>query len=174
MKKIALLILAAVVFAACGPNREKTIENIKAFEDNAFESSIAADTAVADQLTNLYLDFAKRFPKDSLAPVYLLKAGEAQSNVLHTQRSIEIFDRVISDYPDFEDIALAYFLKGTAYDNNSQYDDAKAAYQEFVDRYPDHYLAEGARQIIPRIGMSPEEMLADILEHANDTIIAQN
>ena len=56
---------------------------------------------------------------------------------------------------------------------NGQYDEAREAYEAYLDRYPDHYLAEQARFIIPRLGMTPEEMLAEILAHANDSIIAQ-
>ena len=58
-------------------------------------------------------------------------------------------------------------------DDLNAYDEAKAAYQTFVDKYPDHYMAEQTRLMIPKVGMSPEEMLDQILANANDTIIAQ-
>ena len=165
------MIMAAMV-AACGPSREERIEQIQDYEDSIFELSIAADTASADELTDMYISFADKFPADSLTPQFLLKAAEVQSNVLHTERAIGLFDRVIEDYPDFEDLPICYFLKGKAYEDNSQYDEAKQAYQTFVDKYPDHYMAEQTRLMIPRVGMSPEEMLADILANASDTIIA--
>ncbi|MCQ2260963.1 MAG: tetratricopeptide repeat protein [Bacteroidales bacterium] len=175
MKKIASLMLAAVLFVACGPNREKLLDEIRTFEELINESPIsAANPETADSLTDLYVSFADKFEQDSLSPAFLLKAGEVQSNVLHTEHAVEIFDRLIENYPDFEDLPMCYYLKANAYDMNSQYEEAKAAYEFFVSKYPDHFMARAAQISLDHLGMSPEEMLADILAHADDTIIAQN
>ncbi|MBR3723859.1 MAG: tetratricopeptide repeat protein [Bacteroidales bacterium] len=173
MKKFPLIMILATMLVACGPSREQRIEEIEDFEDSIFESAIAADPNTADELTKLYTAFADKYPDDTLAPQYLLKAAESQSNVIHTEKAIALFDRIINNYPDFEEIPICYFLKGNAYELNSQYDEAKAAYQTFVEKYPDHYLADQTRYVISHVGMSPEEMLADILANASDTIIAQ-
>ncbi len=171
MKKIALFTLAALLMVACGPSREERINQIEDFEDSIFESAIAADPETADQLTALYVAFADKYAKDSLSPEYLMKAAEIQGNVLHTERAVMLFERVINDYPDFEEVPMCYFLKGNALEMNSQIDEARAAYEEFIEKYPDHYMAEQTRKMLPRLGMSPEEMLADILEHANDSLL---
>ncbi len=171
MKKIALLTLAAVLMVACGPSREERINQIEDFEDSIFESAIAADPATADQLTELYVAFADKYPGDSLSPQYLMKAADMQSNVLHTERAVELFDRVIDEYPDFEEVPMCYFLIGNALELNSQIEDAKAAYEEFIAKYPDHFMADDARRMLPIIGMSDEEKLAYILEHANDSLL---
>ncbi len=174
MKKSSLILILAALMVACGPNKEERIAQIEDFEDSIFESAIVADEATADQLTKLYTDFADKYPADSLTPQYLLKAAEIQSNVMHTDRSIELFDRVINNYPDFEDVPTCYFLKGIAYESNSQFEEAKAAYQTFVDKYPDHYLAAQTRLMIPKVGMSPEEMLDDILANADGDTVFDN
>lgn len=173
LSKLFLLAALTLLLAACGPSREERVSQIQEFEDSLFGIAAAADPAAADRLADLYVAFADKYPNDSLAPQFLMKAGEVQSNVLHADRAVELLDRVIDNYPDFEDLPVCFFLKGNAYDLASRYDEAKKAYQVFVENYPDHYLAEGARQMIPRIGMSPEEMLADILADANDSLIAQ-
>ena len=54
---------------------------------------------------------------------------------------------------------------------NSQMDEAKAAYEEFLAKYPDHYMADQTRKMLPLIYMSNEEKLAYILEHANDSLL---
>ena len=171
MKKIALLAFAAVMMVACGPSREDRINQIEDFEDSIFEIAIAADPDVADQLTQMYVDFADRYPNDSLSPEYLMKAAEMQGNVLHSDHAVALFDRVINDYPDFSEVPMCYFLKGNALELDSEIEEAKAAYEEFLAKYPDHYMADQTRIMLPRIGMSPEEMLADILEHANDSLL---
>lgn len=173
LRSLALVVMAATLLAACGPSREERINQIEQFEDSIFENPLLTDEATADELTELYVDFADKYKSDSLAPIYLFKAAESQGAVLHTDHAVELFHRVIDNYPDFADMPMCFFLIGNAYDLNSQYEEAKAAYQLFVDKFPDHYMAEQTRLLIPRVGMSPEEMLADILAHANDTIIAQ-
>lgn len=175
MKKIFFtLIIASAMLVACGPNREERINQIEDFEDSVFESAIGADPEVADKLTKMYVDFADKYPADTLAPEYLMKAGEVQSNVLHTDRAVELYDRVISKYPEFEDVQMCYFLKGNAYELNCQYDKAKAAYEDYLDKYPTHFMAEQTRKMLPFIGMSPEEMFEAIMANASDTIIATN
>ena len=171
MKKISILAFAALLMVACGPSREERINQIEDFEDSIFESAIAADPETADQLTALYVAFADKYPNDSLSPEYLMKAADAQSNVLHTERAVTLFERVINDYPDFEEVPMCYFLKGNALELNSQIDEARAAYEEFIEKYPNHFMADDARRMLPIIGMSDEEKLAYILEHANDSLL---
>jgi len=158
MKKIFLLVAACAVLVACGPSREERVDQILDFEDSVFENAIGADPATADQLTDLYVAFADKYPQDSLTPQFLMKGAEMQSNVIHTERSIELFDRVINDYPYFSEVPMCYFLKGNAYDLNCQYDEAKKAYEEFLEKYPDHFMAADTRKLIPLVGMSPEEI----------------
>ncbi len=158
MKKILFLLLASAALVACGPGREERVDEILDFEDSIFVNAIVADTATADKLTDLYLAFADKYPNDTLTPQFLMKGAEMQSNVLHTKRAIELFDRVINNYPDFSEVPMCYFLKGNAYDLNCQYTEAKEAYQIFVDKYPDHFMASDTRKLIPLVGMTPEEI----------------
>ena len=163
MKRIAtVIILAATLLVACGPSREERIEQIEDFEDSIFESAVAADETTADQLTALYTAFADKYPDDTLTPQFLFN-----------DEAVALYDRIINDYPHFEDLPICYFLKGIAYESDSQFEKARQAYQTFVDKYPDHYMADQTRKMIPLVGKSTEEMLDDILAAANDTIIAR-
>lgn len=164
--------LATAGLVACGPGRQERVDEITDFEDSVFVNAIGADAATADKLTDLYLAFADKYPNDTLTPQFLMKGAEMQSNVLHTERAIGLFDRVISSYPDFSEVPMCYFLKGNAYDLNSQYAEAKEAYQIFVDKYPDHFMASDTRKLIPLVGMTPEEIFEYNL-HRNEAS-AQN
>lgn len=166
--------LAVALLAACGPNRDERIARIEALEDSVFASPAAIDTNVATQLTTYYVDFADKYPSDSLTPSYLIKAAETQANILNTDYAVQLYQRIIDNYPDFEDVPMCLFLMGNAYEQNCQYDKAKAAYQDFVEKYPDHYMAETARLMISMVGMSPEEMLETILDRSSDTLIDAN
>lgn len=162
MKKPLLLLAAAILLTACGPNShpgyEERISQIETVEDSLFAHNDEFDTVAADRLTELYLAFADEYPNDSLTPQYLMNAAEMQSNVLHTDRAVQIFDRIINDYADFPDVPLCYLLIGHAYDLNCQYEEARDAYQLFVDKFPDHFMADDIRLMIPTMGMTPEEL----------------
>ena len=173
MKRLVLFLSITALLVACGPSRQDRIVQIEDFEDSLTESAIVVDSAAAEQLTNLYVEFADKYPSDSLAPQYLMKAADMQSNVMNTERAVALFDRIIENYPDFDQLPICYFLKGNAYESNRQFEEAKAAYQVFVDKFPDHFMAEQTRKMIPLVGMSPEEMLDKILDDANNSIIAQ-
>ena len=54
-------------------------------------------------------------------------------------------------------------MKGSAYEQNQQYDLAREAYTEFVEKYPDHVLAPDTRKMLPYIGLTPEEQLEAIM-----------
>lgn len=172
MKKIVCLLTAALLLAACGPSREERVAQIEHFQDSLYELSVAADPNTADEITDLYVAFVDKYPADTLSPQYLLRAAEVQSNVLHTDRAIALFDRLIDNYPDYEEeVAISHYLKGVAYDLNGQYDEARAAYEEFVELYPDHYMAEQTRLMLPHVGSSPEEILDRILANVDDNYI---
>lgn len=174
MKK-NLFILAIAVFTlcvtACGPSRDERVMQIEDVEDSIFENPIALDTATADHITALYVTFADKYPDDTLAPIYLMKAAETQANVLHTGRAISLYDRIIDSYPLFSDIPMCIFLKGSAYEQNGQYDEARDTYRLFVERYPDHYMADPVNQMLPYVGMSPEEMFDSIMAQTSDTLL---
>ena len=159
-RMLKTLVLMALTFTmvACGPSREERIAHIEDLEDSIFETPAALDTVAAGELTAMYVAFAEKYSTDSLAPGYLMKAGVLQTGMAHTGKAVALFDRVIADYPDFEDTPLCYCLKGNAYEQNSQYDEARATYQELIDKYPDNFWADQARQMLPMVGMTPEEI----------------
>lgn len=156
-----------LLLASCGPNRQERIDAIEAFEDSIMENSILATREVADQIIPMYIAFADKYPNDSLAPIYLMKAGETASNVLETSDAIEYFDRIIANYPDFSEVPMCFFLKGNAYELNNNIEEARAAYQEFIDKYPTHWMADQIQKSLPYLGMPAEEMLEHILAEAS-------
>ena len=172
MLKTLILLATVATMAACGPSREERVARIEDFEDSVFESPAALDTNVAKQLSDLYVGFADRYPADSLSPAYLMKAAETEAGILHTEKAIALYDRVMERYPDFGDAPMCLFLKGNAYEQNEQYEEARKTYEEFLEKYPDHYMAPTTRQMLPMIGWSSEEMLDYILSHTSDTLIA--
>jgi tetratricopeptide (TPR) repeat protein len=134
---------------------------------------VSSDDDAAIELLALYRKFAADFPEDSLAPAYMTKAADLCINLGKSEEAVALLDSVINLYPGYDDIAGCYFLKGYAYENAEQYEEAKEAYTYFVENYPDHYLATDTKVMLNYIGMNPEEMFDAIMANATDQNLAQ-
>lgn len=170
--KIILAALIALLMVSCGKSRDKELAQIAAMEESL--GRIAVDYAKADSLIALYTQFADHFQKDSLAPIYLMKAADVSINVGKAAEAVQYLDRIIDNYPDYADMGGCYFLKGLAFERSEQFDLAKEAYTFFVETYPDHELASDTKKMIPLLGLSSEEMMDWILENANDSGLTMN
>jgi len=174
MKKILTLIAGIVLLAACSaPDREKELNNIAEHEQMLSAIDVSSDDDAAIELLALYRKFAADFPEDSLAPAYMTKAADLCINLGKSEEAVALLDSVINLYPGYDDIAGCYFLKGYAYENAEQYEEAKEAYTYFVENYPDHYLATDTKVMLNYIGMNPEEMFDAIMANATDQNLAQ-
>lgn len=131
--------------------------------DLALREDLQFDTSKSSKMVAWCLEYAERFPEDSMAPVYLLKTAQIQINGGEFEQGLSILDSIIELYPGFEDVAICQYLKGQAYEQNQQYDKAREAYTLFVTEYPDHYLAPDTRKMLPLVGLSPEEQLEKVL-----------
>ena len=163
----SLLIVALVAaLASCGPSNEKDATDIKTAEDTLFASSEGfIDKAKALELVDLYVDYTNSYPDDSMAVEYLFKGAEFCLNLGEGQRAITLYDRVISEYPDFRKIPECLFLKGYVYENYlGDLDNAKAIYLEFIEKYPDNEFADDAEISIQNLGKSPEELIKQFEE----------
>ena len=174
MKKILTLIAGVLLMAACSsPDREKELEKIAEHEQMLSAIDVSSDDSAALEMLALYRQFATDFPDDSLAPAFMARAADLCINLGKNDDAVNLIDSIVTLYPGYEDIAGCYFLKGYAYESAERYDEAKEAYNYFVENYPDHYLAADTKVMINYIGMSPEEMFDAIMANATDQNLAQ-
>ncbi|MCR4812400.1 MAG: tetratricopeptide repeat protein [Bacteroidales bacterium] len=174
MKKrffIALTAASLIVFAGCnnaGKQRDKAAAKIAAFENAHDPMGIdyARNPASADTLIGLYTDFADTYPDDSLAPLCLQKGANVACLTGSFDKAIELAGRVIDGYSGFEAMDDCMLTQAKAYELSEQPEEAKAAYQRFIDTYPNHPLTEDLKRTITLLDMgavTPEEQLAAIL-----------
>ena len=164
MNKIKLLILfVAVLLVSCGSQQEKKQmrQNIASLETSLFSDSLGpVDRLKAQEMIQAYEDFVNLFPDDSLAPEYLYKGSELAMNLQMSGRAIEGFQEILNNYPDFDKAALCVFLQAFIYENHmQQYDEAKALYRSFLEKYPGHELAEDAMVSMQNMGKSLEDLI---------------
>lgn len=147
---------------SCTTDRKTQLnDNIKQLETILFEeNSGVIDKKMAANMILAYTQFVNEFPKDQQSPIYLFKAADVSINVFHSQQTINLFNRMLSEYPHDTKAPQALFLKAFTFDNYLQeYDSAKIYYQEFLIKYPKHSFANDAEMSIKNLGKSPEEIV---------------
>lgn len=162
IKFVLLLAITGVIFS-CGADSEqkKMRQELISLETNLFSDSLGPiDRLKAQKMIQAYENFVIAYPEDSLAPEYLYKGSEIAMSLQMSGRAIEGFQRIIIEYPDFDKVATCIFMKAFIYENYmQQYDTARSLYQEFLEKYPGHVLAEDALVSIQNMGKSLEELI---------------
>ena len=158
------LALAVVLMAGCADNsaKKKATDRIAASEAKIFGDSTAT---IPDEKTGLeaiqaYIDYANAWPKDTVSAEYLFKGAEIAMNLNKSSMAIENYNRILLNYPEFSKKPLCIFLQAFILENQMMmYDQAKARYQEFIEKYPEHVLAKDARASIENMGKPVEELI---------------
>ena len=171
-----LIYLSVVVLAACGGGAKEGADTkvatdstsvtpafmagrIHAMEDSIFEKP-AFDRRGAVALLDVYKAYAKAYPLDSLAPEYLVRAAGIQRNLKDPQAAVDIYDRVIRDYPNWPDVVACYYQKALIYqDDMKELGKAKQAYEEVIQRFPDHTFGKEAKVMIDNLQYTDAELI---------------
>lgn len=165
MKKILLYIFigSIIIVASCGNNKKQVLEKIYTLEKNIMnDSTKAIDESKANAMTDAYMEYATKFPEDSLCPEFLFKAAQLQISLAAYNKAIENLDLIISKYSTFHKLAHAMFMKAFVLDYHIK-DTFRAlkAYQEFIARFPEHEFADDAQISITMLGKSDDEIIKE-------------
>lgn len=162
-----IIVAVSILLSACS-SASKDAKAISALEEESYEGF---DTVKLNNLITSYHKYIADYPDDSLAPEYLLRAGSIYMKLGHGDEAINDFDRLIETYPGFEKLPEVYYYRAYTFEG-VLYDifTAKIAYEDFIDRYPDHYMANDARMSIKYLGMSPEEIVKSFETETTDTL----
>ena len=167
MKKILPIVVVAVMLAqGCHrtpepPSREQLVATIDSIETPLMAAARmeSVDTAKGNLLVSLYAQYAERFPGDSLAAPYLHRAAQVSAGMGRIDDMVVYYNILIDNYPDYQLLDFCYFEKGIALDNAGRKDAAREAYNAFLEEYPDHFLAEEVKRLIPLLDMSDQLLI---------------
>jgi len=114
-----------------------------------------------------YVDAAEVYalvrPDENHTADYLYKAAEIARSLRTIPKAMSIYDWIIEDYQDYEDIPTVTFIKGFILEQEYKKPEAaREVYETFLERYPDHQMAESARFLLKNMGKSDEEILQAI------------
>lgn len=165
LKWIALL----AIFSACQAQEPDLNSSIIKMETE-IKKHAEMDTAIANDLTTAYMDFAKANPQDSLAPIYLSRAAdiykEMDGKVL---KSVNTYNKIVVEYKDHPLAARSVFMIGYVFDEKlHDKDRAAKSYQHFLDTYPNNELADDAKSLlaIAQDTLTDEELVEKWMKEA--------
>ncbi|MBE0639617.1 MAG: tetratricopeptide repeat protein [Bacteroidales bacterium] len=164
MKKVTgnliFALLLVLVLSSCSSPRSKAVTQIESIESALFSEAGMIDREKVGELIDAYLLFVETYPTDTLAPVYLFKAGDMAMNTNRSVQAIQFYGRIIEEYPDYPKLPEAMFLQGYVYENNlGRVDKAKEIYEKFLELYPENDFADDAEVSLKYLGKSPEELI---------------
>ncbi len=161
---IIVFVFTAFAFAACTQQRSKDFDEISKFEKELTKDPMAPiDMEKGRKMGELYFNFVKKYPQDSLSPEFLLKSAEVYTSIGVIQKAIESLDKIIADYPEHELIPQSIHLLAFVYDDKvKDYEKAAENYNLLIKKYPNHDLAENAKGCLMLLGKSEEELLNEL------------
>jgi TolA-binding protein len=170
MKYSVILLAVTFLLSACAGTGKKTEKkdndlgaSIKKLEDELYNTDQSKfDKQKANQLIDLYTEYANTYPKDTAAPEYLYKASDLSMNLRQPVETIDMFNRILDNYPGFKKAPTVLFLKAFVYeDQMNDLDRAKQYYELFLKKYPDNEFADDAKVSLKNLGKSPEELIKE-------------
>lgn len=165
------VLILTLLFACGGGNGETTvpasaqITEIEGLMKQMFKYSSAPDMraesdSVVDLLKSRYDEFVKEFPQHEMAPVYLDQAANIGRKKRDYKMALGYYDRIIKEYPDFDNIIEVKFLVAFVYDAELQdKEKAREHYQAVADAYPNHVFGVDAKARLANLHMTDEELI---------------
>ena len=154
MSSRLLLFIVPVVFlfTACKPSHDKALAKVVEAED-ALKKSYASgkpETQMVLGAVDAYEQFVKYYPKDSMAPVFLIKAGDCYRILKQYDKAIAEYQKVENNYQGSKAYPNSIFIQGFVYENEvKDLPKAKERYETFLKKFPDNEMARAAQFSVP-------------------------
>jgi len=162
-KNIIITVLSVIILISCTDKKNNDLQKIKDLEIKLVsDSSAIPNFQQSKELANYFTSFAKDYPKDSNSVVFLFKAASINMNIGQASLAIELYDKIINDYPNFDKVSDCMFLKAFIYDDKlKDLVKAEVAYKEFLVKYPNHDFAKDAKVCLNNLGKTPEQLIKE-------------
>jgi len=114
----------------------------------------------AQKLVRLMNAYVAQHPADTVNPEYLYSVANYHFNYLRNpKKAIDKLEQLRQEYPEHEKAPFALFTQGFMYQKLNQLDQARAKYESFLEKYPDHEMARDVKLSIKGLGLSNKEQL---------------
>ena len=146
-------------------NYEGRVSEIEKYTKLIYSDSLVFHKEYAEKLLTAYDNFIQYESYYNVSKEYMFKAGELCKALDRPHDAIKYFNMLLERDPKDEHAGAALFYKAMIIGDVLKDDAlAKATYQEFIDKYPDHPLVEGAKASIQLQGKTLEEIVKGFKE----------
>ena len=110
-KAFQIMMFAMLAFGimACG-EKKLTEEDLKQAEATLFNDDLTTNTEVIPAVVEKYCQFVEQNPDAATAPDWLFKALEISVSQKDVEKSGEICDKLMKDYPDYDKTPAGMFM----------------------------------------------------------------
>ena len=122
----------------------------------------ALDTARVNAFVSNAQALARRFPQDSLAPVYLFRAAEFCHATGKFHEAIGLWGQIGTSFSSYIRSAEAVFMQGFVAENElKDRDKALEYYEVFLEKYPEHPMAKDAQVLVTNLkrGVTDQQLI---------------
>ncbi len=166
---LIILIISLFIISCNQPTSNKatntpeiTDEVLTKLESEIYQEEGNMDTQKAVKLLKAYETQIKNNKEKEFQSKYIFNAANLAMNLNKPQTALRYFEQYLSAYPNDKKAEQALFLKAFLLDNSiKNLDAAKAAYQEFIRKYPESDFADDAEASLKYLGKSPEELIKE-------------
>lgn len=114
----------------------------------------------ADEFIRLSNQYARLLPTDKQTPDWLFQAGEMAGSLHRYDQTLELYEKINKDFPNYEKASQVLFMRAFTLDSElKQLDEAKALYEEFLQKYPKDDFADDAQFLLNNLGKSEDELI---------------
>ena len=161
--KLMLVAMLALGVFACG-EKKLTYQDMKKAEASLFDENGFIDTLKVPKVAEKYCQFVEQNPDDSTAALWLYHAMELNIVLKNTEKSQELCDQLVENYPDSKWTPRGLYLLGSFIyeDKLKDLDKAREVYERIIRDYPDSGIIESVQASIKYLGWTPEQIMNDI------------
>ena len=158
--KFLLILLLPILLLNCTRTPEQVLSEITALEETISANPGSAQSQIGELLEK-YEEYTAFSEVDLNKKVdYLLRAGEMAVLVNQPDKSLEYYEKILSEYPEHAKAATAMFMKAYTLDDKlEKYDEAKTVYEAFLQQYPNNDFADDTQFLLENLGKSEEEII---------------
>jgi tetratricopeptide (TPR) repeat protein len=174
MRKLLFFTLFTTAFFACADKEAALRERLAAL-DKEFGGANVTDKKKAEEFIAAAEQLAGIVEKTNLDEYVdlMLKAAGLAKTIEKPEKAIELYSKVTEKMPQHLKAPTAFFMLGFVYGNDLRdLEKAKAAYELFLQKFPNDEMAESARAELLLLGKSPDEALKEILKNNPDSLQA--
>ncbi len=185
LKAFASISLAIVLVSCGGNGDEKKTEVVKTdtvvvnngncssfYRDaKSLDSTLMKETTVkkdlAERAINAFNIYASECMNDSLAPIFLLKAGQVAQSIANYKQAEVLLRKCTTAFPNFRNRGAALFLLAQLFDESTMLNneaEAKTIYEDIIKSYPSTAWARDAKASIANLGKTDEQLIQEFLK----------